>query len=99
MKKDVECLKWDDFDNISLAGRYAPSQQGSLDKAHNAVSKLVAEMGISKRTYRREYLLPLRNFIREHRVEEKVEKKWKNTLELLLIILNLSNALMMIFVS
>ncbi len=46
--------------HISLCAKYAPSYNDSLDKKHHVVSKLCKLMKISMRSYRKEYLVPLR---------------------------------------
>lgn len=44
----------------SLCAKYAPSEGGAVDKAHNAATKISSELGVSLTRYRKRYLVPLR---------------------------------------
>lgn len=50
-------------DNPSLCAKYAPSENGAIDKKYNAVSKITKDLGVSKIQYRKNYLVPLRKKI------------------------------------
>lgn len=45
---------------ITLAGKYAPSERGHYDKSCNAVKSMCTLLGCDKKTYRKKYLVPLR---------------------------------------
>ena len=47
----------------SLAAKWAPSENGALDKKFNLVKRICATCGIDTRSYRTSYLTPLREYI------------------------------------
>lgn len=49
-----------DAHKITLAGKYAPSENGYYDKRCGAVSEMCKFLCCDKKTYRKEYLTPLR---------------------------------------
>lgn len=44
----------------SLCAKYAPSENGAIDKAHQASTKIAEGLGVSLTRYRKQYLSPLR---------------------------------------
>ncbi len=63
LKKDKALLGTDEAQIISRAGKWAPSQGGHHDQKYQAVAKLCGLLGVNKATYRKEYLVPLRQHI------------------------------------
>jgi len=48
-------------DQPSLCAKYAPSENGAMDREHKAANKIAADLGVSLTKYRKQYLTPLRN--------------------------------------
>ena len=61
---DKELIDTQYAHKITLAGKYAPSERGSYDKKSCAVSELCFLLGCDKKTYRKEYLSPLRKAVK-----------------------------------
>ena len=49
---------------ISMCAKWAPSEGDSLDKKYNVVSKICTNLGINSRQYRKEYIVPLRAYLK-----------------------------------
>ena len=63
LKHDKALLGTDEAQNISRAGKWAPSQNGYHDRQYQTVAKLCGLLGVNKAVYRKEYLVPLRRHI------------------------------------
>jgi hypothetical protein len=71
-----------DYDNyirnlpITLLAKWTPNEHSSYDKKYNVCSKLCTAMMIDKKTLRKKYLVPLRNYL--HVTEQLITtKKWE----------------------
>lgn len=60
LSRDIKLLNDGHTIDISLAGKWAPSEGSSLDKKFDIVSKLCKQLQITKSQYRKEILIPLR---------------------------------------
>ena len=58
--KDKQSLS---LSSISLAAKYAPSEGSSIDRKYNAVEKLCAFLEVTKKSYRQQFLAPLRKHL------------------------------------
>jgi hypothetical protein len=60
---------------ISLCAKWAPTEGGSIDKKYNVVDALCKVLGVNKMQYRKEYIVPLRSYLK---IVEKYmcEKRW-----------------------
>lgn len=58
LRSDKERLK--QGQSISTAAKWAPTEGGEYDKKYGAASKIANKIGITMKTYRREYLVPMR---------------------------------------
>jgi len=67
----------EDRNKISLAAKYAPTEGQSHDIKHKAVKKFAASLQASKKSYRKEWLVPLRNHINilEHHMTDQ-DQDW-----------------------
>lgn len=62
---------------ITLAAKYAPTEGCFHDRTYDAVQKFCSAMGITKKQYRKEFLVPLRKHLRI--VEAAMcNKKWED---------------------
>lgn len=59
LKKDLGNLK--NNEGVSLAAKYAPTENHAFDKKFHTVSKLCKLLNVTKVQYRKEYLVPLRS--------------------------------------
>lgn len=48
---------------VTLCAKWAPSEKDSLDRAHGVVGTLCSALSISPRSYRKEYIIPLRQYL------------------------------------
>jgi hypothetical protein len=71
-KKFVQCVAnqlIDDYTKmingktISICAKWAPTQKDSYDRKYNVVRTLVKEMGITPKTYRKQFISPLREYL------------------------------------
>ena len=64
-----------DLKSITLAAKYAPTEGCSHDRSHSIVADIAKAIGVSKKSYRKDYLVPLRKHLRI--VETKMcENDW-----------------------
>lgn len=68
-----------DAEHPSLCAKYAPSENGAIDKKHQASTKIAAALGVSLTRYRKQYLSPLRSKLNV--VEQKMCAKEWNEIE------------------
>jgi hypothetical protein len=79
LRTDASLLSTPNVKHITLAAKYAPSEGGSYDRNHQAVAKFAKTLGCDKKTYRKEWLVPLRKQIDtnstlvEHHMTDKPE--------------------------
>lgn len=73
LRADLRMLESDPQANISLAGKYAPSEGKVFDKKTNVLTELRQRLGVSRTEYRKNILTPLRN--RLQLVEQKMSSK------------------------
>lgn len=59
--------------NISLAAKWAPSENDKNDQQYDVVETLCTELGVNKKTYRKQYISPLRKYLQliEHKLQQE----------------------------
>ena len=63
--KQLECdiANMKDGKPVSICAKWAPTENGSLDRKHHVVRTLCRSMGWTNREYRRSYIAPLRRYL------------------------------------
>jgi hypothetical protein len=63
LNSDIEKLK-NNESKLTLCARHAPSEGCSFDRSHKVVDKICKKLKISKRDYRKKYIVPLRKHLK-----------------------------------
>ena len=63
LRDDLKNMK-DGTSNISLCAKWAPTENDSMDREHHLVKTICKKMNTTAKTYRKEFITPLRAYIK-----------------------------------